>query len=150
MYPISAGEKLSLLDISDHWAGEIQPRRSCCQLFEILVKAWWRGEFGPSEAARRPTFLRLLHKYYHDRIAFAVPGREEPEMTRDLPDGGVEIVRFGRVPLPNNNPSLWNEVNCGGAFDAVAEVWRPGEFALGTKSLQRKVERSRLHKLGSR
>jgi hypothetical protein len=128
MYPISASEKLSLYDIAEHWAGEIHPRSSFSKLFDVMVKAWWRGEFGPIEAARRPAILAHLYKYYQGDIAFVVPGWEEPEMTRDLPDGGVEILRFWRVPLPNDNSTSWNEVNCRDAFEAVAEAWQSRKF----------------------
>jgi hypothetical protein len=136
MYPISASEKLSLYDIAEHWAGEIHPRSSFSKLFDVMVKAWWRGEFGPIEAARRPAILAHLYKYYQGDIAFVVPGWEEPKMTRDLPDGGVEILRFWRVPLPNDNSTSWNEVNCRDAFEAVAETWESGEFPLLEPSLR--------------
>jgi hypothetical protein len=123
MYPISASKTLRLWEIADHWAGELPPPNRYRQVLGELIKAWWCGEFGPKEAARRLAALKQLYKDNQDVISFVAPGHAEPETKRELPDGGVKVLRLCRVPLPNHDPNSWTQINCAEAFEVLSEKW---------------------------
>jgi hypothetical protein len=93
------------------------------EVLDGLVKAWWRGELTAANGPSRPEMLWALYKNYQDRIAFVVPGLEEPARSRALPDGGVVVFRPWSVPLPNTQPKSWDATNCAEAFEVVAEAW---------------------------
>ena len=122
MYPISAEEKLRFYEIAYHWAIEIGHADSTI-LLRIPIRAWWGGEFGPTEAERRVATLKALYKHNQDVVLFVVQGRDELESKRELPDGGVEVFRLYRVSLPNDDPISWTEANCAEAFKVLAENW---------------------------
>ena len=82
MFPISETERLSLAEIAGHWKSELAPPQTFDEVFTHLSKAWWRGEFGPSEAARRLNILALIYNKYQNRVGFVIAGVEEPEMWR--------------------------------------------------------------------
>jgi hypothetical protein len=130
LYPIQASRSLTLLEIVDHWSREIKPARSRKELLDFLSQAWWRGEIDLAVGLRRVQLLRVLYKNYQNKIAFVVPGKAEPKSFKKLPDGGVEIFRFWRVPLPSAEPDSWDDVNCKDAFDAVAQAWSMDEFEI--------------------
>jgi hypothetical protein len=134
MYPISASKELRLHEIANHCAIEIQ-QHNPDSLLEVLIKAWWGGEFGDAEAERRLPALRELYEHNQDAILFVVQGCEEPEHKRELPDGGVEIFRFYRVPLPSDDPSCWTQANCAEAFSVLTENWILGIVGSNDKSL---------------
>jgi hypothetical protein len=130
VYPIPAKQRLTLRDIADHWSREIKPRREPWEVLDGLVKAWWRGELTAVNGPSRPEMLWTLYKNYQDRIAFVVPGLEEPAISRALPDGGVVVFRLSTVPLPNTQPKSWDDTNCAEAFEAVAEGWNSERFEI--------------------
>jgi hypothetical protein len=130
VYPIPAKQKLFLLDIANHWSREIEPRMKLSEVLDGLVKAWWRGDLKAANGPSRPEMLWALYKDYQDRIAFIVPGLEEPSSSTALPDGGVAVFRLWTVPLPNTQPNLWDDTNCAEAFEAVAEAWDYQQFEI--------------------
>jgi hypothetical protein len=125
MYPISANEKLNLDEIAHHWAIELRHADNKL-LLRILIRAWWAGEFGRRWGGRRVQALKLLFKYDQDCLAFAIPHHPKPKMKEELPDGGVEVLRVIRVPLPSDDPSAWTETNCADAFEVLAQRWTLG------------------------
>ncbi len=130
MYPISAKQKLTLLDIAVHWSREIEPRIEPSEVLDGLVKAWWRGELTATNGPSRHETLRALYKSYQDRIAFTAPGLKEPVSSKTLPKGGVAVFRLWTVPLPNFQPRSWDDTNCSEAFGAVADAWDYQRFEI--------------------
>jgi hypothetical protein len=130
VYPIPAKIRLTLCDIANHWSGEIKPHMDTSEVLNGLAKAWWRGELTATNGPSRPKMLWALYKDYQDRIAFVVPGLQEPAIFEVLPDGGVRVLRLWTVPLPNFQPDSWDDTNCAEAFEAVAEAWRYERFEL--------------------
>jgi len=135
MYPIPAKQKLTLLDIADHWSREIEPPMGPSEVLDGLIKAWWRGELTAANGPSRPEMLRALYKNYQDRIKFVPPGLDEPVSTKTLPDGDVVVFRLWSVPLPNTRPKSWDDTNCAEAFEAVAKAWSCERFEIVTLSL---------------
>ena len=123
MYPISAEKRLSFLEIADHWAGELGQPNRYNRLVQDLIRGWWSGQFGLVEAERRLAMLKWLYKHHRNDISFLIPGCVEPEATQELPDGGVLVAISYRVPLPNEDPSLWTQANCAQAFKELADSW---------------------------
>lgn len=135
MHPIPAKQKLTLSEIANLWSREIALRMEPSEVMDGLVKAWWRGELTAANGPSRPEMLWALYKNYQDRIAFIVPGLEEPAISRALPDGGVMVFRLWSVPLPNTQPKSWDDTNCAEAFEAVAEAWDCKRFEMVTLSV---------------
>jgi hypothetical protein len=123
MFPIPSEQTLSLTDIANYWSGEITPRVPPRTLRDALSKAWWRGELVAANGPSRVHLLRALHSKCADEIAFAVLGEPAPPCSRPLDDGGVEVFRLVRVPLPNAQSDTWTNANCTGAFNAIADAW---------------------------
>ena len=123
MYPISAEEQLSFLEIADHWAGELGQPNRYDQLLQNLIRGWWGGQFSLVEAERRLAMLKWLYKHHRNDISFLIPGRVEPEATRELPHGGVVVDISYRVHLANDDPSSWTQANCVEAFKVLADKW---------------------------
>jgi hypothetical protein len=123
MYPISAEKRLSFFAIADHWAGELGQPNRYNQLLEDLFRGWWSGQFGLVEAERRFAMLKWLYKHHRNDISFLIRGCVEPEATQELPDGAVVLDISYRVPLPNEDPSLWTQANCAQAFKELADGW---------------------------
>jgi hypothetical protein len=128
MFPISSKQPLSFLEIASYWRREITPSASFDEVFNLLARAWWRGDL-VAAGVNRTDLLRTLYQLDPDRIVFAVSGLPEPPLTEELPDGSV-MVALWRVPLPNTNPDTWNDENCADSFKAVAEFWDCGSFPL--------------------
>ena len=123
MYPISAEKRLSFLEIADHWAGELGQPNRYNQLLEDLIRGWWSGQFGSVEVERRLAMLKWLYKHHRNDISFLNLDHVEREATQELPDGGVVVDISYRVPLPNEDPSLWTQANCAQAFKGLADRW---------------------------
>ena len=73
MFPISSKRKLPCIEIADYWSRETTVRIKPPEVFDDLIKAWWRGELKAANGASRPDMLRALYKNYQDRIAFVAP-----------------------------------------------------------------------------
>jgi hypothetical protein len=99
MFPISSKQPLSFLEIASYWRREITPSASFDEVFNLLARAWWRGDL-VAAGVNRTDLLRTLYQLDPDRIVFAVSGLPEPPLTEELPDGSV-MVALWRVPLPN-------------------------------------------------
>jgi hypothetical protein len=123
MYPISAEKRLSLLDVADHWAGELGQPSRYHQVLQNLIRAWWGGEFGPIEAERRVPALKWLYKHRRKEISFLIPGQDVPDEVRELRHGRVKVDISYRVPVPNTDPSSWTQANCADAFKILADEW---------------------------
>ena len=123
MYPISAEKRLSLLDVADHWAGELGQPNRYDQLLQNLIRAWWGGEFGPIEAEHRLAMLKWLYKHHRNDISFLIPGQDVPDEMRELPHGGVKVDISYRAPVPNIDPSSWTQANCAETFKILADEW---------------------------
>ena len=123
MFPIPSERKLSVVEIAEHWSGEIEPPASAQQLRDVISKAWWCGELIAANGASRLSVLRGYYLRSAHFIAFATPNAEEPAQWEPVGEGVIEFVRPLRVPLPNANPDTWTEANCASAFAAIAERW---------------------------
>jgi hypothetical protein len=123
MFPISSEQTLPFIDIAYHWVREIRPLVRPLELRDALSKAWWRGELVAANGPSRVHLLRGLHSKCADEIAFVIPGAPELPCSRPLGDGGVEVFRLVRVPLPNAQSDTWTDANCTEAFNAIAEAW---------------------------
>jgi hypothetical protein len=123
MFPISSEQTLRFIDIANYWSGEIKPRVPPRVLRDALSKAWWCGKLVAANGPSRVHLLRALHSKCADEIAFVIPGTPELPCSRPLDDGGVEVFRLVRVPLPNAQSDTWTEANCTDAFSAIAEAW---------------------------
>ena len=130
MFPISSEQTLRFIDIANYWSGEIKPRVPPRTLRDTLIKAWWRRELVAANEPSRVHLLRGLHSECADHIAFVIPGTPEPPCSRALDDGGVEVFRLVRVPLPSAQSDTWTDANCTEAFKAIAEAWDEELFSL--------------------
>jgi len=122
MWPIREA-RLSLSKIADYWSREISPPASQRDLIAELIKAYWRGELQLTGITGRLRLLRSLHEGFRDQIAFAVQDCPEPEQFESLPDGGGQLIRPVRVPIPPGDSSTWSEGDCADAFEALAQEW---------------------------
>jgi hypothetical protein len=100
----------------------MKPPTRCDELFDFLVKAWWRGDL-LATGAERVNVLRAIHNYPPSWITF-----EDDQQIRELPNGVVEVRRF--VPLPKSNPDSWTDDDCTEAFQVIAEIWDSSDFEL--------------------
>jgi hypothetical protein len=121
MFPIPSKQLLSLSEVASYWRREIKPTASFDEVFNLLVRAWWRGDLA-AEGVKRTDLVRTLYQLHSDRIAFTVPGDTEPPQTRELPDGSGEVMLWW-VPLPNSEQDSWDDTNCSQAFNAIADFW---------------------------
>jgi len=123
MFPIGK-PTLSLREIANYWAREIQPSASQFELLRLLEGAWWLGEIRGDSVKSRLDLLKLMFQAMHDRddlgIIFVVEGVGEPR-TEQLPDGSVVDVRH-RICLPSRDISTWNESSCEDAFQSLAQT----------------------------
>ena len=135
MYPISAKQNLTLLEIARHWSREITPPMKEAEVLDGLIEAWWRSELIATQGPSRADMLRVIYKTYQDRVAFTAPGLEESASTKALPDGGLVVFRLWQVPLPNAQPNSWDDTNCEEAFEAVANAWSSADFNIVMTSI---------------
>lgn len=129
MFPIPFEQALRFIEIADYWSRE-KPSASARELRDTISKAWWRGELVAANGPSRVHVLKTIYSKCADHIAFAIPGAPEPQCSRLLDDGGVEVYRLVTVPLPNARPDTWIDANCGEAFNAIAEAWHEKAFDL--------------------
>jgi len=115
--------RLSLRKIADYWARETGPITTMRERLDEFVHAYWRGELQPDRGPNRLYVLRWLYRDYRNQIAFVVPGCPEPAKYKNLPDGGVRVLRRVRVQLPSSDPGTWSEVACTEAFATLASDW---------------------------
>jgi hypothetical protein len=66
MFPIGKS-KLSLREIANYWAREIQPPASWSELLELLDAAWWLGEIRGDSVKSCLDLLKHMFKAMHDR-----------------------------------------------------------------------------------
>jgi hypothetical protein len=122
MFPVPSNQRLSFSKIADYWSRGMNPPTNRDELFDFLVKAWWRGEFVAS-GAKRVDVLKAIHKVPPSWITF-----ERDQQIRELPDGIVEVRLF--VPIPKANPESWTDEDCMEAFHVMAEIWDSSDFQL--------------------
>lgn len=97
VFPVSSNQTLSFPKIADYWSREMKPPTSSDELFNFLVKAWWRGDLLAIGVARIDV-LKAIHKNPPCWITF-----EDDQQLTELPNGVVEVRRL--VPLPKGNPN---------------------------------------------
>jgi hypothetical protein len=122
VFPVPSSQPLSFPKIADYWSREMKPPTSRDELFDFLVKAWWRGDLLAS-GAERVDVLKAIHNNPPSWITF-----EDDQQIRELPNGVVEVRRF--VPLPKSNPDSWTDDDCTEAFQVIAEIWDSSDFEL--------------------
>jgi hypothetical protein len=125
VFPIPSNQRLPFLKIADYWSREMKPSANSDELFDLLVKAWWRGELVAS-GAERVNVLKAIQKYPPSRIVF-----ESDQGIKELPDDGSVEVRCV-VPLPRSNPDSWKDSDCAEAFQSIAQIWDTCTFELVT------------------
>jgi hypothetical protein len=122
VFPVPSNQQLSFLKIADYWSREMKPPANSDELFDLLVKAWWRGELVAS-GAERVDVLKAIQKCPPSCIAF-----ESDQGIKELPDGSVEVRWV--VPLPETNPDSWKDSDCAKAFQSIAQIWDTFTFEL--------------------
>ena len=123
MFPIGKS-KLSLREIANYWAREIQPPASRNELLQKLEAAWWLGQIrGDSVKSRLDLLKHMLAMYDGDdaRIVFLVENFEEPQ-PKQLPDGSVRVDVRHRIYLPSRDKNTWDESNCEDTFQSLAQT----------------------------
>jgi len=123
MFPIGKS-KLSLREIANYWAREIQPPASRNELLQKLEAAWWLGQIrGDSVKSRLDLLKHMLAMYDGDdaRIVFLVENFDEPQ-PKQLPDGSVPVDVPHRIYLPSRDKNTWDESNCEDAFQSLAQT----------------------------
>jgi hypothetical protein len=95
-------------------------------LYDILERAWWRGEIHGDEKFDRLQLLKAMFKTTrrsdHPGIVFIVCGETAPPEEKALPDGGVEVDLRPRIPVPSIDTDTWDIANCKDAFGALAQT----------------------------
>jgi hypothetical protein len=122
VFPVPSSQPLSFPEVADYWSREMKPPASRDELFELLVKAWWRGDLVAS-GAQRVDVVKAIHKFPPSWVTF-----EANQEIKELPDGIVEVRRF--VPLPKSKPDSWMDDDCTVAFQVIAEIWDSSDFKL--------------------
>jgi hypothetical protein len=122
VFPVPSSQPLSLWQIADYWSREMKPPANRDELFDSLVKAWWRGELVAS-GAERVDMLKAIHNNPPSWIAF-----EGEQQISALPNGIVEVRLF--VPLPKSSPDSWTDDDCTEAFQIIAKLWDSLDFEL--------------------
>jgi hypothetical protein len=123
MFPIGKS-KLSLREIANYWAREIQPPASRNELLQKLEAAWWLGQIrGDSVKSRLDLLKHMLAMYDGDdaRIVFLVENFDEPQ-PKQLPDGSVRVDVRHRIYLPSRDKNTWDESNCEDTFQSLAQT----------------------------
>jgi hypothetical protein len=119
MFPISK-ETISLRDIADYWSREISPPATVTELLDLMVRAWWLGEF----AADAPPRLEVLKKMFAKRndenelndIVFLI-GNEVQQSIQNKSLGGTFLVDIRpRVQVPSKTMDEWDNAQCEIAF----------------------------------
>jgi hypothetical protein len=142
LYPIPADQILSLTEIADHWARQIDPKRSRKDLIRFLERAWWLGEFSSENQISRLGILKALFSLKRDALPFWVEGEEEPKSVWDLPDGGAEVLLLSPIPVPSISSASWTDKACESAFASIAENWREDGLHIPAFDLVKPVVRS--------
>ena len=107
MFPIGKS-KLSLREIANYWAREIQPPASRNELLELLEGAWWRGQIHGDSVKSRLDLLKYMFEAMHDRDDVGI----------------VFLVEcFGLVE--GNGPSNWMDWSLIRSRLSQAKVTRP-------------------------
>jgi hypothetical protein len=122
VFPVPSSQPLSLWQIADYWSREMKPPANRDELFDSLVKAWWRGELVAS-GAERVDMLKAIHNNPPSWIAF-----EGEQQISALPNGIGEVRLF--VPLPKSSPDSWTDDDCTEAFQIIAKLWDSLDFEL--------------------
>jgi hypothetical protein len=123
VFAISGTRKLNFMEIADYLSREPQVLMSFREILHELICAWWRGEFPELDGPTRSEVLRHIYRRRKGFVAFRVPGKPTMKRISYLPDGGVLLIRPVEVPLPNTDPTSWNDRNCSAAYDALADGW---------------------------
>jgi hypothetical protein len=120
MFPLSA-DKLSFLEIADHWSGESRALKG--ELLAMLEAAWWQGEIIGNSAKTRLQFLENMYRSRHEphlqSVVFVTPSDPGPPAVTPLPNGEV-VVRPG-ISVPSETDD-WTEDSCKDAFDELARL----------------------------
>jgi hypothetical protein len=104
----------------------MRPPASKHELYDLLERAWWRGEIHGDKKFDRLQLLKHMFKKVRHRedlgIVFIVCGEKAPPAEKGLPDGGVEVDLRLRVHVPSIDTDTWDIENCRVAFDALAQI----------------------------
>lgn len=126
MFPIGK-PKLSLREIANYWAREIQPPASQNELLRELEAAWWLGEIRGDSLKSRLDLLKHMFEAMHDRddagVVFFVEGAGEPPAKwEQFSDGSIVLFYRPCISLPSKDISTWDESNCEDAFQSLAQT----------------------------
>ena len=119
--PLPSSTILTIRQVAEHWAQEIEPTRDVHSLINDMIQHWWLGNLklkGPS----RLQFLELLYQNAADELLFVVSGDLRPTECIVDDDGNVVVDIRHIVPIPNSDPSSWDEANCATAFEALSNL----------------------------
>jgi hypothetical protein len=130
MLPVSSAALLTMDRIADYWSREIKPQMSKGEVYDALVKAWWRGEFAEAFGPRRCDLVRALYATRGSGPIFVVHGRETQPSITMLEGGGAQVDLSPHIPLPNSLPDSWTDDLCTDAFNAIAASWNERAFAV--------------------
>jgi hypothetical protein len=124
MFPRSE-RTLTFWDIADYWSRESLASKS--ELLDLLVHAWWRGEFPNASHKQRLEVLKIMFNGRSEtnalgNIVFTFEGEAEPERELDLADGSKEVDIRPYVPVPSRGVELWTEAKCEPAFRAFGSA----------------------------
>src|SRR5262245_51347606 len=123
MFPISQ-RTLTFWKIADYWSREIKPPAPHSELLDLLIQAWWSGEFRGASYTPRLEFLKnMLAKSRTkepDDILFTFEDEDEPPSVEYLDDGSALGDPRPRIPLPSRNVDSWTEATCNPAFLLLA------------------------------
>jgi hypothetical protein len=124
MFPLSE-KQLSLLNIADFWAREIEPSASKKELLGLLESAWWLGEITGNSAITRMQYLR---KMFNSRelaawkaVVFTTRDNHGPETSYPFANGEVVVDIRPRINLSEDTDS-WTENSCHAAFKTLATL----------------------------
>jgi hypothetical protein len=118
--PLPSSTILTVREVAEHWAQEIVPIRDVHFLINDMIRHWWLGNLklkGPS----RLQFLELLYQNA-DELLFVVSDDFHPTEYILDDDGNVMVDIRRIVPIPNSDPSSWDDANCAMAFEALSNL----------------------------
>jgi hypothetical protein len=122
VFPVPSSQTLPFPKIADYWSREMKPPTSQHELFDFLVKAWWRGDLFAS-GAKRVDVLKAIYNNPPSWITF-----EDGQQITELADGVVEVRQI--IPLPRSSRDSWTDGDCNETFQIIARIWNSSDFEL--------------------
>jgi hypothetical protein len=118
-------QALTIEEITREWARLLRkPRR---EIFDQLIKAFWRGDLEPllADAANNPArdrMLRILRIHSsHRLIVICADAKDIPSQLEELSDGGLIVDLATYLVLPPS-PRNWDDAVLTAAFRQLSEI----------------------------